>query len=294
MIKLKGTGVALITPFLSDTSLDVPALKSLVQNVIQGGVDFLVPLGTTGESVTLSEEESHLVFQTVFEENQGRLPVVMGCGGNDTQKVIQKLVSFDALYRADAYLSVTPYYNKPSQAGLYKHFANIASSTDKPIILYNVPGRTGVNMLPDTVLRLAYDFKNIVALKEASGNIEQGVEILRRKPDAFTLLSGDDTLVVPQIACGYEGVISVAANGRPLDFSNMVHLALNGDLSEANRLYYQLFPWMQLLFKEGNPTGIKTWMALHSMVNDMVRDPLMPGTDMLRKAFRDLDNESFA
>jgi 4-hydroxy-tetrahydrodipicolinate synthase len=294
MTKIKGTGVALITPFQSDTSLDLQALRTLVQNMIQGGVDFLVPLGTTGESVTLTEAEADSVLQTVFEQNQGRLPVVMGCGGNDTHKVIRKLRSYDALYRADAYLSVTPYYNKPSQDGLYKHFADIASSTDKSIILYNVPGRTGVNMLPDTVIRLANDFDNIIALKEASGNIEQGVEILRRKPDAFTLLSGDDTLVVPQIACGYEGVISVAANGRPGDFSQMVNRALSGDLSEANRLYYRLFPWMQLLFKEGNPTGIKTWMALHDMVKDTVRNPLMPGTDMLRNAFRDLDNESFA
>jgi len=289
MTKIKGTGVALITPFQSDTSLDLVALKSLVQNVIQGGVDFLVPLGTTGESVTLNDEEIHLVFHTVFEENAGRLPVVMGCGGNDTHKVIRKMSSFDQLYRADAYLSVTPYYNKPSQAGLYKHFAEIATSTDKSIVLYNVPGRTGVNMLPDTVLRLANDFNNIIALKEASGNIEQEVEILRRKPEAFTLLSGDDTLVVPQIACGYEGVISVAANGKPGDFSQMVNLALSGDFLQANKAYYKLFPWMQTLFKEGNPTGIKTWMALHNMVSDTVRDPLMPGTDELKKLFKELE-----
>ena len=289
MKTIKGTGVALITPFLNDTSVDVMGLKSIVQHVINGGVDFLVPLGTTGESVTLLEEETHLVFQTVFEVNDGNLPVVMGCGGNDTHRVIAQMKSYDQKYAADAYLSVTPYYNKPSQEGLFTHFAKIADATHKSIILYNVPGRTGVNLLPNTVIRLATRFPNIIAIKEASGNIEQGVDILRRKPDHFSILSGDDTLVVPQLACGYEGVISVAANGKPQLFSQMVQAALSGNLKQANTIYYQLFPWMQLLFNEGNPVGIKCWMNMHNLANDTVREPLVKGSETLRGLFAELE-----
>jgi len=282
MKNIAGTGVALVTPFKADLSIDSEAFRRLIRKVSDGGVDFLVPLGTTGESVCLKDAESETIIRLLIEENTKNLPVVLGCGGNDTYKVLEKQKAYEKIFRPDAFLSVTPYYNKPSQAGLYKHFRTLADHTDIPIVLYNVPGRTGVNLLPETVLNLAKDCPTIIAIKEASGNIEQGVEILRNKPEGFTVLSGDDTLALPQMAAGYSGIISVAANGRSAEFSAMVKACLQGDFATALPLYYTLFPWMQALFMEGNPVGIKTWLELAGEMSACVRPPLVEGSEKLR------------
>lgn len=278
-----GTGVALITPFLEDKSVDEVGLRTLVLNMLNGGVDFLVPLGTTGESVTLSEAESDQVIRIVLETNASKRPVLMGCGGNDTFKVLKMQEKYEKAYKPDGFLSVTPYYNKPSQEGLYRHYKTLANGTDLPIVLYNVPGRTGVNMLPDTVIRLAQECSNIVAIKEASGNIEQGAEILRRKPESFVVLSGDDTLVLPQLSIGYEGCISVAANGYPKEFSELVRFGMNQNMEEGRKLYLKLLPWMQLLFKEGNPVGIKASLSILGVCGPYVRLPLVEATEALKK-----------
>lgn len=278
-----GTGVALITPFLEDKSVDEVGLRTLVLNMLNGGVDFLVPLGTTGESVTLSEAESDQVIRIVLETNASKRPVLMGCGGNDTFKVLKMQEKYEKAYKPDGFLSVTPYYNKPSQEGLYRHYKTLANGTDLPIVLYNVPGRTGVNMLPDTVIRLAQECSNIVAIKEASGNIEQGAEILRRKPESFVVLSGDDTLVLPQLSIGYEGCISVAANGYPKEFSELVRFGMNQNMEEGRKLYLKLLPWMQLLFKEGNPVGIKASLSILGVCGPYVRLPLVEATEVLKK-----------
>lgn len=278
-----GTGVALITPFLEDKSVDEVGLRTLVLNMLNGGVDFLVPLGTTGESVTLSEAESDQVIRIVLETNASKRPVLMGCGGNDTFKVLKMQEKYEKAYKPDGFLSVTPYYNKPSQEGLYRHYKTLANGTELPIVLYNVPGRTGVNMLPDTVIRLAQECSNIVAIKEASGNIEQGAEILRRKPESFVVLSGDDTLVLPQLSIGYEGCISVAANGYPKEFSDLVRFGMNQNMEEGRKLYLKLLPWMQLLFKEGNPVGIKASLSILGVCGPYVRLPLVEATEVLKK-----------
>lgn len=283
MKKFTGTGVALITPFQKDGTVDVTGLQKLVQHVIDGKVEFLVPLGTTGESVTLDEKESDLVIRTVQQVNTNAgLPVLIGCGGNDTRQILAKQKKYAESYQPDGFLSVTPYYSKPSQEGLYRHFKTLAENTEIDIVLYNVPGRTGINMLPDTVLRLAKECSNIIAIKEASGNIEQGVEILRRKPENFVVLSGDDTLAMPQMTVGYEGCISVAANGYPQIFSDCIRLAARNQNEEARRKFYALFPWMNLLFREGNPAGIKTSLEIQGICGSDVRLPLAEGSAALR------------
>lgn len=283
-----GTGVALITPFQKDSSIDESGLRAVVKNVIEGGVDFLVPLGTTGESVTLDEAECDRVVRIVQEENaQAKLPILLGCGGNDTRKILKLQHKYETTHKPDGFLSVTPYYNKPSQEGLYRHYKTLAEGTQLPIVLYNVPGRTGVNLLPETVIRLANECANIVAIKEASGNIEQGAEIIRRKPENFTVLSGDDTLVVPQISVGYEGCISVAANGYPKIFSSIVNLSREGKYAEARDLFLNLLPWMQLLFKEGNPVGIKASLSLSGICGSFVRLPLVEATEGLVREIGD-------
>lgn len=282
-----GTGVALITPFQKDFSIDESGLRAVVKNVIDGGVDFLVPLGTTGESVTLDEVECDLIIRIVQEENaQAKLPILVGCGGNDTRKVLKLQHKYETTHNPDGFLSVTPYYNKPSQEGLYRHYKALAEGTQLPIVLYNVPGRTGINLLPETVIRLATECSNIVAIKEASGNIEQGAEIVRRKPENFTVLSGDDTLVVPQISVGYEGCISVAANAHPKIFSSIVKNARQGNFTQAAQDYRQLLPWMQLLFREGNPAGVKTYMMLQGIIQDCVRLPLAEGSESLKNLLK--------
>ncbi len=275
MKKFFGTGVAMVTPFNSDKSIDFESLKKLTNYITDGGVEFLVVLGTTGEAATLSAEERHEVVRFVVEQNGGKLPVVVGIGGNNTMEVVKAMKSFD-LSGVDAILSVTPFYNKPTQQGLYEHFKVLAGEAPLPIIMYNVPGRTGINLSAETTLRLAHDFKNIVAIKEASGNLNQQSYILRDKPADFQVLSGDDGLALPQIALGLDGVISVVGNCLPREFSDMVRFALAGDYGKAQQLHYRLVELIDALFMDGNPGGVKAALATRSVVKNVLRLPLVP------------------
>jgi len=271
--KFKGVGVALVTPFHKYGTIDFSALERIVEHVIAGGVNYLVVLGTTGEAATLSCDERHAVVDFVMETCNSRVPVVVGVGGNNTQEIINKIkgMSFDGI---EGILSVCPYYNKPQQKGLYYHFKTIASVCPKPIILYNVPGRTGSNMTAETTLQLAKDFDNIVAIKEASGNMSQIMEILRGKPDGFSVISGDDALTLPMIALGAEGVISVVANAWPAEFSAMVKLCLEGKFEKARQLHYALFPIIEKLFEDGSPAGVKAALQILELAENSVRLPL--------------------
>lgn len=274
-----GSGVALVTPFHKDGSIDFDALKKLVQLQIDGGTDFLVVQGTTGESPTLSQEEKMQVLQTVIDVNQGKLKIVYGVGGNNTLAVCETLKKVPA--GVDGILSVSPYYNKPIQKGIIEHYKYIASCTDLPIILYNVPGRTGSNVLPETTIALA-EISNIVAMKEASGSMEQIMEIIRlRKPD-FGVLSGDDAITMPLIAAGADGVISVVANAFPEKFSKMVHSSMEGDLDIARKEHYDLLPITKMFFEEGNPGGVKVALAVRGIMEENMRLPLVPVSDGLR------------
>jgi len=273
--RLKGTGVALVTPFQENGSVDFSALEKLVTHVIKGGVDFLVALGTTAETSTLSLAEKQEVLGAIVKYCDGQIPVVCGVGGNNTDEVLQMLKDLD-LRNIDAILSVTPYYNRPSQEGLYQHFKAIAAGTNKPIILYNVPGRTGSNILPETVLRLAADCSNIVAIKEASGNIPQCMELLRTKPDNFTVLSGDDNLILAQMAIGMEGIISVAANCFTKEITDIVNLAIVGKFDKARKVLYRILPGIDMLFVEGNPAGVKAVMKHMGVCENVLRLPLTP------------------
>jgi len=280
--QLKGTGVALVTPFQKDGSVDYPALEQLVNSVIKGGVDFLVALGTTAETPTLSTDEKKAVLKAVITYNNKRVPVVCGIGGNNTDEVVHHLKEFD-LKDVAAILSVSPYYNKPTQEGIYQHFKAVAKATDKPIILYNVPGRTGGNILPATALRLAADFKNIVAIKEASGNLVQCMELIQNKPENFTVLSGDDNLVLAQMAIGMEGVISVAANCFAADFTEMVNLAMVNKYEKARKLHYKLLTGIDLLFADGNPPGVKYVLSKQGICGNTFRLPVVPVSDATAK-----------
>lgn len=274
-----GSGVALVTPFHKDGSIDFDALKKLVQLQIDGGTDFLVVQGTTGESPTLSQEEKMQVLQTVMDVNQGKLKIVYGVGGNNTIAVGETLKKVPA--GVDGILSVSPYYNKPIQKGIIEHYKFIAYCTDLPIILYNVPGRTGSNVLPETTIALA-EIPNIVAMKEASGSMEQIMEIIRlRKPD-FGVLSGDDAITMPLIAAGADGVISVVANAFPEKFSKMVHASMEGDLDTARKEHYDLLPITKMFFEEGNPGGVKVALAVRGIMEENMRMPLYPVSDGLR------------
>ncbi len=284
--KLKGTGVALITPFNTDGSVDFAALEVLVNNVVKGGVDFLVALGTTAETATLSTQEKQDVLAAIIKYNDSRVPVVCGIGGNSTQEVIEQINLFD-LREVAAILSVTPYYNKPSQEGLYQHFKAVAAATSKHIILYNVPGRTGVNMLPATVKRLAQECNNIVAIKEASGNMSQCMELVKTLPADFIILSGDDDLVVSQMAIGMEGVISVAANCFPKDFTEMVNLAIVNKYDKARKLHYKLLDGIGLLFAEGNPAGVKNVLSQMGHIKNVLRLPLVPVSEATHNKISD-------
>lgn len=279
--ELYGMGVALVTPFDATGMVDHEALGRLVDYQIEGRTDFLCVLGTTAETPTLSEEEQLAVRKTVVERNAGRLPILLGCGGNCTQKIVDKL-SKDKMEDVDAILSVVPYYNKPTQEGMYAHFKAISEATDLPIILYNVPGRTGVNMLPDTALRLAADCKNIVGIKEASGNIEQIEYILRHRPEGFKVFSGDDGITLPLIKSGADGVISVIGNAYAAEFAQLVHLAQAGDFAAAETIDKQLSELYRLLFVDGNPAGIKCLMELRGMLKNVLRLPLVPATQATR------------
>lgn len=275
MQSLRGTGVALITPFNQDLSIDVAALESLVEYVIEGGVEYLVVLGTTGESVTLTTDEKNLVKRTIIKANKKRLPLVLGVGGNNTQAVLSELTD-ENLEGFDAVLSVSPYYNKPTQEGIYQHFKAIAEKSPLPIILYNVPGRTGSNIEPKTVLRLATDFKNIIGIKEAAGNLVQGMNLIKQnKRDDFYVISGDDAIALPLTLAGGAGVISVIGQGIPNEFSEMIRLGLARRVDEAFVLQYKMMPIIDMIFEQGNPAGIKRILELANVSKDILRLPLI-------------------
>ena len=273
--KFRGLGIALITPFKTDGSIDFDALDRLVEYQIKGGADFLCIMGTTAETPTLSRDEKRLLKEHLVERVAGRVPLLMGCGGNNTAAILDELLHED--WRGiDGILSVTPYYNKPSQEGLYQHYAAIAKASPLPIVLYNVPGRTGVNMKAETTLQLARDFDNIVAIKEASGFIPQMDDIIKNKPQNFDVISGDDGITFPLITLGAVGVISVIGNALPAEFSRMVRLALNGEYSTSLTIHHKFTELFKLLFVDGNPAGVKAMLSEMGMIENVLRLPLVP------------------
>lgn len=275
--ELKGMGVALVTPFDASGDIDFAALQRLVDYQIDSRADFLCVLGTTAETPTLTGTEQDAVRRAIVERNAGRLPILLGVGGNSTRGVVDRLSQGD-WDDVDAILSVVPYYNKPTQQGMYAHFRAIAESTDLPVILYNVPGRTGVNMLPETTLKLAADCKNIVGVKEASGNMEQIIHILNHRPQGFKVFSGDDGITLPLIEQGADGVISVIGNAYAEEFAQMVRLALSGDHAIASAINERLSSFYDLLFLDGNPAGVKCLMHLRGMLENVLRLPLVPAS----------------
>ncbi|NNK75789.1 MAG: 4-hydroxy-tetrahydrodipicolinate synthase [Maribacter sp.] len=281
MDKLIGTGVALITPFKHDLTVDTMALSNIVNHCIAGGVNYLVVLGTTAETATLTDAEKELVISTVISANANRVPLVLGIGGNNTSAVIQMVKNQD-LTAFDAILSVSPYYNKPTQEGIYQHFMAIAAQAPLPIIIYNVPGRTGSNVLPETVVRLAQSAKNIVAVKEASGNMVQIMQLIKEKPKDFMVLSGDDILALPTVLAGGSGVISVIGQGLPTEFSKMIQFGLNSETKAAYKLQYALQEGIELIFEEGNPAGIKSVFEVLGLSTAAVRLPLVEATNDLK------------
>lgn len=287
MSALKGlsTGVAVITPFTEEGAVDFDALKRIIHFLIDEGIDYLVALGTTGESVTLTTEERNAIFGTFVREVNGRVPLVMGLGGNNTATLIHEFQHIDTK-GFDAILSVTPYYNRPSQEGLYQHYMALDAVTPLPLIMYNVPGRTGVNMTAETTLRLANNAKHIFAVKDASSDLNQGKEIISNAPEGFLVLSGDDETAIPLTLMGGYGVISVAAGGFPRTFSAGIRAALAKNKEEANRITTTLLPLIDLLFKEGNPAGIKAVSALKNLSTDVVRLPLVKASEGLTAALR--------
>jgi 4-hydroxy-tetrahydrodipicolinate synthase len=282
MEQLIGTGVALVTPFRADLSVDVQALERVVEHNIQGGVDYLVVLGTTAESATLSQAEKQLVVDVVVRTNAGRLPLVLGVGGNNTMAVAHELKTLD-LSDFDAILSVSPYYNKPTQEGIYQHFKMLAEASPLPIILYNVPSRTGSNILPETTLRLAYEFSNIVGIKEACGDMVQIDNIIKNKPEEFMVISGDDATALPTVLAGGAGVISVLGQGLPGLFSDMIRWGLEGQVKEAYAIHHKLSSLMQLIFEEGNPAGIKSIFESLGVSTATVRLPLVEASPSLKE-----------
>ncbi len=278
--KFKGIGVALVTPFSNDGQVDYVALDKLVQFNIQNGIDYLVVLGTTAETSTLTASEKKKVMQAVIDSNQGSVPLVLGLGGNNTAELIEQVKAPEIL-QFDAILSVSPYYNKPTQDGIYAHYKALSEASPVPVILYNVPGRTGSNVLPQTVLRLARDCENIIGIKEASGDVVQGMRILREKPADFLVISGDDMTALPLILAGGSGVISVIGQGIPSVFSKLVHAGLSGDLATANRLQHQCMPIIDMIFQEGNPAGIKSLLAQLEIGTPAVRLPLVAASGPL-------------
>ena len=276
--KLRGTGIAIVTPFDANENVDYQSLEKLINHLINGGVEYLVVQGTTGESVTLTKKEKREVLDFVIEKTAKRVPVVVGIGGNNTKQVLEDFDAFD-LTNVDAILSVSPSYNKPTQEGIYQHFKKIAERSPKPIILYNVPGRTSSNMLASTTLRLAKEFKNVVAVKEASGDIGQIMAIIKDRPEGFLVISGDDAITLPIIACGGDGVISVIGNVFPREFSDMVRLCLQGAFAKAQVNHYKLLSFVDLLFKEGNPGGAKAALKILGITGDTMRLPLVNVSD---------------
>ena len=280
-----GTGVALITPFKKDFSVDVIALQKIVNFCIDGGINYLVVLGTTGETATLSEAEQSLVIKTIVETNKNRLPLVLGMGGNNTQQLCEKLQKED-LSAFDAVLSVSPFYNKPTQEGIYQHYKALSEVSPLPIILYNVPGRTGSNILPSTVLRLANDFENIIGIKEASGDVVQVMKIIKDKPKDFLVISGDDMITLPTILSGGAGVISVIGQAFPASFSQMVAMGLENKVLEANKIHYELMDIIDMIFEQGNPAGIKSVFKALGLCDDVVRLPLVSVNEVLANRIR--------
>ena len=285
MKRIFGTGVALITPFNEDKTIDYPSLEKLINKVIEGGIDFLVVLGTTGEATSINESEKNELINFIVKLNNRRLPLVLGLGGNNTNKLIKEINNTD-LSDFDAILSVTPYYNKPSQKGLYHHYAEISKSSPIPIILYNVPSRTGVNMSPEITIQLANDFKNIISIKEASGDVNQIKYILKNKPKNFDVLSGDDGLTLEIIQNGGAGVISVIGQSNPVEFSSLVKFALNGKLSDAKFLHDKLYGLYHYLYSEGNPSGVKAFLSLQGVCKNYLRLPLVPMSSELFNDFK--------
>lgn len=269
-----GTGVALVTPFKKDFSVDIEALTRIVHFNIDGGVEYLVVLGTTAESATLNKAEKEIVIKTIKEANAGRLPLVLGVGGNNTMEVVEELQTRD-FTGFSAILSVSPYYNKPTQEGIYQHFKRIAQASPLPIILYNVPGRTASNMLPSTVARLANDFKNVIAIKEAAGDIVQAMKLIQLCPKDFLVISGDDMITLPMVLSGGAGVISVIGEGFPKEFSEMVRLGLQRKVDEAYNLHYKLADSIEMIFEQGNPGGIKEVFKARGLAENTVRLPLV-------------------
>jgi 4-hydroxy-tetrahydrodipicolinate synthase len=290
MQSLIGTGVALVTPFKNDFSIDIPALKAIVNFQIDNGIDYLVVLGTTAETATLSKVEKELVIKTIVDANDKRLPLVLGVGSNNTQEVIEELNTRN-LSDFVAILSVSPYYNKPTQEGIYQHFKAIAEVSPIPVILYNVPGRTSSNVLPSTILRLANDFKNIVAVKEAAGDIVQAMKLIQNAPKNFLVISGDDMITLPMVLAGGSGVISVIAEGFPKQFSEMVHLGLNKRVEEAYKLHYLLADSIDMIFEQGNPAGIKEVFKSLGLAENTVRLPLVNVDEDLAKRLHNFTNK---
>lgn len=284
---IRGVGVALVTPFTDQNEVDYEAFGNIVNYVIENGVDNIVVLGTTGESVTLSDDEKQKLIQKAVEVNNKRVTVIAGFGGYDTQALIHDIQTFD-LQGVDAILSVSPAYNKPTQQGIYEHYKAIANSTELPIILYNVPSRTSSNIEVETTLRLARDFKNIIGIKEASGCMAQISKLAQQKPENFILLSGSDELIVPQVSIGYDGVISVITNATPKLFSTMVHKALEGDFAKSRKIFHELIDAIDMMFEQGNPAGVKCAMkAVGVILNENIRLPLVPVDEDLRKRIQD-------
>lgn len=280
MKQLIGTGVALITPFNEDLSIDIEALTKIVNFNIENSIDYLVVLGTTAESATLNKEEKKQVRETIVKINAGRLPLVLGIGGNNTQSVLQEIEETD-LTDFTALLSVSPYYNKPTQEGIYQHFSTIAQNSPLPIILYNVPGRTASNILPQTVVKLAKNHNNIIGIKEAKGDLVQAMQLIQDCPDDFLIISGDDMIALPMVLAGGSGVISVIGEGFPKEFSKMIQLGLQGKVKEAYQLHYKIAPAINYIFEEGNPAGIKAVFAKLGLCKNVLRLPLLQVSDNL-------------
>ncbi|APY09733.1 4-hydroxy-tetrahydrodipicolinate synthase [Seonamhaeicola sp. S2-3] len=283
--KFLGTGVALVTPFNSDLTVDHLALANIVNYNIENGVEYLVICGTTGESVTLTKQEKKEVIKTISETNNGRLPLVLGIGGNNTAQVVDEIKATD-FSGIDAVLSVSPYYNKPTQEGLYQHFKAVAEASPIDVILYNVPGRTAKNMEPSTTLRLANDFKNIIAVKEAGNNMSQYLELLKNKPDDFLIISGDDDLALGVVLAGGAGVISVIGQALPKDFTEMIRLGLKGNAKEAYKLHFKLMDIIGYIFEENNPAGIKAVFEALNLCQDTVRLPVVPASSALKEKIK--------
>ncbi|KUJ60968.1 4-hydroxy-tetrahydrodipicolinate synthase [Flavobacteriaceae bacterium CRH] len=291
MQSLIGTGVALVTPFKKDFSIDIEALQRIVNFSVDGGVEYLVVMGTTAENATLTQAEKELVIKTVIDTNKGRLPLVLGVGGNNTMQVVEELKTRD-FSAFEAILSVSPYYNKPTQEGIYQHFKAVAEASPIPVILYNVPGRTSSNMLPSTVIRLARDFDNVVAIKEAAGDVVQAMQLIKNAPKDFLVISGDDMIALPIVLAGGAGVISVIGQGFPKEFSEMIRLGLNKKVTEAFKTQYFLSDCIDMIFEQGNPAGIKQVFQALGIADNTVRLPLVSVDDSLAKRLNEFVKSS--